>query len=56
MRAIIVAIREKERFFQAVDALNAEGMPLLSQANYRFNMLVTSYYSFLRRIMLSYSP
>ena len=56
MRARIVAIRDKECFFQAVGALNAEGMSLLSQANYRFDMLVMSYYAFLRRIMLSYSP
>ena len=39
MRARIVAIADKEHFFQAVGALNAEGMSLLSQANYRFDML-----------------
>ena len=56
MRVRIVAIMDKECFFQEVSALNAEGMSLLSQANYRFDMLVTSYYAFLRHIMLSYSP
>ena len=34
MRARIVIITDKERFFQAMGALNAKGMSLLSQANY----------------------
>ena len=46
MRARIVAITDKECFFQAVGALNVEGMSLLSQANYIFDELVTSYYAF----------
>ena len=56
MRVRIVAITDKERFYQAVGALNAEGMSLLSQANYRIDMLVTMYYSFLCCILLSYTP
>ena len=47
MRVRIVAIMDKEHFYQAVGALNAEGMSLLSQANYRFEMLVTMYSCFL---------
>ena len=47
MRARILAITGKERFYQAMGALNEEGMSLLSQANYRFDMLVTTYLCFL---------
>ena len=43
MRARILAIADKEHFFQVVGALNAEGMALLTQANYRFDVLVTTY-------------
>ena len=47
MRMRILAIADKEHFFQAVGALIAEGIALLSQANYRFDMLVTMYLCFL---------
>ena len=47
MRVKILTITDKERLYQAVGALNVEGMSLLSQANYRFDMLVTTYLCFL---------
>ena len=61
MRVRIIAITDKECFFQAVGALNMEGMSLLTQANYRFDVLVMSHYAFIfslnkicERLILNY--